>query len=377
MRNLISLAKQSYKKAGVAVALAAMIAGSTGCAAKYHTIRKGQGGESQDSEAGHPGEDATSTNGNPSAQVEVVVGGSIVTKVKAGIEVIIRPSESTLDPDDKNKKDCRNPGIVKASYLPGNEGEQVSERSSDECASLEVTHTFKNPGQYEISMTVTSNENETAHSKMILEVVDSSAPDSELEGGFIVSADPLIATVDQPITFTGDCTDAKSIVWNFMDQTTGAGAKTTKAYNSPGQYEVVASCETNTGDSRKGLVTVVVLPKTPSGDSSTQTPNTDDGSGEGSSSNPNTPNSPSNPGNPGVGQPNNPNSPQDPVINNPSDDDDGKGDDGSSNPTTPNNPTKNPGDGTDNDDDKQDDTKYPSNPGQNPGQTPGQSPHQS
>ena len=314
-----------------ALATIALLLSLSGCAAKYHTIRKSQGGENESSKEG---DDATPTGQAPSAQVEVVLDGKLVVKVKAGSTFVIRPTESTMDPDDRDNKDCRNPGITKATYKPGQDGEKISSRSG--CEKLDIEHSFAVPGMYEISMTVTSNENESASSKMMLEVTPSDSPEDQTEGGFVVTATPLISEVGEPITFKSDCTGGVKITWDYRDQSTGEGTQTNKIYNTPGQYVVLASCDTDKSETLTGQITVVVVPKktTPS------TPPTD----------------------------------KDPVpgTDKPGDldkDDDKPNDKPTDKPTTkpaaPTKPTT-----PDNDDDKP--GNHPGKPGQNPNQNPGQ-----
>lgn len=322
----------------------------TGCAAKYQTIRKGQGGENQNSmnEPVPAGDDATPTQLAPSAQVEVVVDSKVVMKVKAGSDFVIRPSTSTMDPDNRNQTNCPNPGIIKATYKPGPDGEKIASRAASDCSRLEVTHNFPKAGRYEISMIVISDEFETASSKMTLEVVPADAPDNDTDGGFIVTAEPLIAEIGQNIIFTGDCTAAKSIVWDFKDtanSAAGNGAQVAKAYSKAGQYQVTAECLNENEEVLKGEISVVVVPKkqtaTPGNndDSGTTTDDGDDGSEDGH-------NDSAPPTNPGTG-------------NGGNGDDDGGG---SNNPP--------PGNQTPPDADKPTKPSGPGNPGQNPGQTP-------
>jgi len=305
----------------------------SGCAAKYHTIRKSQGGENQDL---NEGGDANPKSQAPSAQVEVIVEGSHVVKVKAGSTFIIRPSESTMDPDYRDIKDCRNPGIVKAVYTPGPDGQKTSSRSNTGCETLEVEHSFDIPGMYEIGMTVTSNDNESASSKMMLEVTPADGPDDQTQGGFVVTATPLIVEVGEHISFKGDCTGGTTISWDYRDQTSGVGTETQKAYNSPGQYVVLATCKTVDESTLEGQVTVVVVPKktNPSTPMPEEGPGTDIPSDSGGNEPGNSPGTPNE-------------KPTDKPLT-PSDE-----------PVTP-----------DNDDDKP--GVDPGNPGQNPNQNPGQ-----
>lgn len=330
------------------VLLVSLLLIMTGCAAKYHTVRKGQGGENNNSQEG----DAVPGAMAPSAQVEVVFAGDIVLKVKAGSRFTIRPSVLTQDPDDSYRKDCRNPGIIKAVYTPGTEPEKTSSRSDESCDPLEVEHSFTVPGFYEIGMTVTSNEMETAQAKMTLEVIASDAPETNTDGGFVVSADPLIAEVGQNIKFSGDCSKAIQISWDYRDQTTGAGAETLKAYNTPGQYVVLANCETQENRILKGQVTVVIVPKKTSTPVSPDQPGQDPGPGDNTDTGTTTPTAEK----PGDGS--TPPQTATPPAATPPATDDG--------PNVP--PVKNPG--TDNDDDKP--VNHPGKPGQNPGQSPGQ-----
>lgn len=205
-----------------------------------------------------------STGPAPTARVEVVWNGRSVTQVKVNEPTIIRPSADTLDPDDLGLSECTNPGIAKAAYQIAEEASPVVDRG-DRCEALSTPYTFKTEGVYLISMTVTSNEGETAMATMTLRVVGESNPDGF--GGFTITAIPLLAKVNQKIDFEGICTtpSAKVIRWTFADGAAGEGVITNHAYANQGSYLVEAKCEETQGEKRTwdASVTVVVMNDVP------------------------------------------------------------------------------------------------------------------
>jgi PKD repeat protein len=212
---------------------------------------------------GNPG----SPNGSgPTARVEVVWNGKSVTQVKVNEPTIIRPSTDTLDPDDIGKSDCTNPGIVKATYQIAQEASPAVDRGV-RCEPLSTPYTFKTEGVYVISMTVTSNEGETAVASMTLRVVNEQNQNDF--GGFTITANPLLAKVNQNIQFEGICTTpaAKVIRWKFADGAEGEGVTTSHAYGKSGSYLIQAQCQETTGANRtwEASLTVVVMDEVPSG----------------------------------------------------------------------------------------------------------------
>ncbi len=281
---------------------------------KHNTSEKGDPNSVTPPEGETKGPDAPPPiEGNvpPTARVEVILNNKSVTKVKVGQPVSIRPSYDTLDPDDIGKSDCANPGIVRADYGIEEGGSPNADRG-DTCGTLAVPYTFDQVGEFEVSMTVTSNENEKAVASMILTVVDANAPESD-DGGFTITADPMLAGIGQLVTFIGDCKTTKAFVitWDFGDGATGSGITVTHGYAEVGQKRVEATCTEEGGKARKAVVTIVVIDK----------PVTIPGR-------PTTPSNPTDPTDPGTPPP--------------------------TDPTDPGNPGQ--------------------NPGQKPGQTPGQKP---
>ncbi len=231
---------------------------------KHKTSEKGDPNGVTPPEGETKGPEApTPLEGNvpPTARVEVILNNKSVVKVKVGEPVQVRPSYDTLDPDDIGKSDCTNPGIVKADYGIEN-GESPSADRGETCDTLAVPYTFNQVGDFEISMTVTSNENEKAVASMILTVVDANAPETD-DGGFTITADPMVAGIGQLVTFVGDCKTTQTFVitWDFGDGATGAGVSVTHGYKEIGQKRVEATCTEEGGKARKAVVTVVVIDK--------------------------------------------------------------------------------------------------------------------
>lgn len=200
----------------------------------------------------------------PTARVEVIDRGVSVTWVYAGTRVDIRPTLDTLDPNYIGKSNCENPGVIGADYELGKSTQKPSIKRTA-CSSLATTgHVFNTTGDYLIKMTVKSEDNEFAVATMTLRVVDKSIKPSQVEGGFTIHAKPLLARINQPITFTGICESKGKLTidWNYGNGGSGVGAVTQHAYSSTGQYVVNAVCSSDLGRKMSASVSVVVIDST-------------------------------------------------------------------------------------------------------------------
>ena len=196
----------------------------------------------------------------PTARLEVLDRGVSVTWTYVGNRLEIKPSADTIDPDYVGKDNCENPGIIAADYDLGN-GTKPSLQRTD-CKSLaSAGQVFNKSGTYLIKMTVKSKDNETANASMTLRVVDRNIPASQVEGGFTIHAKPILAEINQPITFSGVCELKGKLVigWNYGNSASGAGAVTQHSYNQSGQYLVNATCSSDTGKKHDASLTVVIM----------------------------------------------------------------------------------------------------------------------
>ena len=198
------------------------------------------------------------TNLPPTARIETIFNGQAVTKVRVGQPVTIRPSSDTADVDDIGKSSCVNPGIVKANYQIDNTSPTVDRDGG--CKDLGVPHTFTQTGDIVISMIVTTNENETATAKMTVTVINTNESMTSTDGGFTIRAYPMIGTINQEITFIGNCytTSRNTIGWNFADSRTGTGSRVTHQYTAIGQKQVEAICQSDAGQRYDAWVTIVI-----------------------------------------------------------------------------------------------------------------------
>lgn len=355
-----------------ALNVATVVAASmlSACAARYRTIHKELGGQETPAPES---EDATPKVALPTAGVEVLRGDSAVSKVGVDEDFVIRPTESTRDPDNADKPNCRNPGIVKADYQISDGSSPSAARAGASCTTLEVPHKISAPGTYTITLTVTSDENETATSSMTLVVVPKDQVDKpEVDGGFTVKANPPVAYPGDPIVFDGDCTNAKLISWAYGDGGVGTGVRNEHAYANPGQYKIDAECERPQGPKLSSSVTVTIIPKptTPPGGDDGSVPPGDGGSAGDDGKDGDDAGDDSGPTDGGGAGDDG--SPTDGGADQGTDDTDGSGsDDGKDDGATDGGSTDDGGT-----DDGDDDPPGGGNPGQNPGQTPNQSPHQ-
>jgi hypothetical protein len=199
----------------------------------------------------------------PTAKMEVIWNNKSVVIVKVNSPVTIKPSYDTVDPDDIGVSQCTNPGIVKADYELDSQKVLKAERLNG-CETLSVPHVFTRTGEYEISMVVTSNENETAVASMMITVVAENSNMTVEDGGLTISADPMVASKGQVVTFTGSCGLRKShtITWNFGDGSSATGNIVKHTYNTEGQFRVEATCKDEDGKSIKSVITIVVIGQT-------------------------------------------------------------------------------------------------------------------
>lgn len=268
-----------YRGPMLALALLAV----TGCAARYRTVHKVLGVEEEiPKQDDGKVVDVLPMPQAPTAAVEVIVNGTPVTKVTAGEDFVIRPTADSRDPDNGTPDSCANPGLIKAEYKVTDGAIKVATRASAApCTSLEVQHQIATPGTYQVTLVVTSDEGETANATMTLVVTPQADP--ALPGGFVVTADPLVAYPGDTITFHGDCADAKKITWAFADGVSGEGAHPQHAFAKAGAYEVKATCERADGSSLDGSTSITILPKNPDSPPSSDDdpPTGDDGQGAG------------------------------------------------------------------------------------------------
>jgi len=195
----------------------------------------------------------------PTARVEVIWNGSPVTKVQVNQPVQVRPSYDTVDPDYIGKSNCANPGITRADYDIGHQATPTAQRTQG-CEDLAVPYTFTQPGDYQVSMVVTSQDNQQATASMTLHVVDANTPLTD-NGGFTITADPLLSSIGQPVTFIGYCQTSLpyTITWQFGDNSTGTGVTVVHNYAAAGQYRLDATCTEQSGRTWLANVTEVVL----------------------------------------------------------------------------------------------------------------------
>lgn len=252
------------------VALAVLPLLASGCAARYRTIHKEAPAENTEPS----GSDATpeTKSPGPSANVEVIVGGSAVTQVKASDSFTIRPTATTVDPDNAVMANCPNPGILKADFTVSDGASLSSSRTAAQCDQLQVPYTIATPGKYTIKMTVTTDDGEKADASMTL-IVTADTPTGP--GGFVITATPIVTYTGDTVTFHGACENG-AIGWNYADGASGQGADTTHAYAGKGSYVVIAQCvrpsaSSSTEAPLEATVTIVVLdkpgttPETPDG----------------------------------------------------------------------------------------------------------------
>ncbi len=224
--------------------------------ASYHVRSPGSDSEAPQNLGNSEGQPAA-----PTARVEVIFNNGSVTTVPTGSATTVQPSNDTLSPSFVGPSNCANPGIIRADYTiktPEGEVPLSAVRAPGSCDSLSVPYTFKNVGDYPITMIVTDENNLTAIASMTMTIIDGTKKD----GGFTIAAVPMLTQATKPIAFTGYCymPAGFSISWDFGDGATASGISGTHAYNDVGQYLVKAACTSADGKTVKtASVSVVII----------------------------------------------------------------------------------------------------------------------
>ncbi len=196
----------------------------------------------------------------PSARLEAVNKGVSVTWAFVGSKVSFRPSADSLDLDYIDKSTCPNPGLSKAEYEVTGSPKIAVERT--DCTKLDSQErTFDKPGEYPVTLKVTSADGETAFASMTLKILAVGTKREDIEGGFTVHAKPIFAKEAQNIQFTGICElkGRLTIAWDFGDSEKGSGLVSEHAYAKRGQYRVNATCTNETGKTLQASLTVVII----------------------------------------------------------------------------------------------------------------------
>ncbi len=265
-----------------------MAVAQASCAAQYMTIRRASGATATDP-GGPNSNDSQSAPSMPTAGLEVLLNDQSVTAVPAGAKFKVRPTLDTADANDIGKVECDNPGIIEASFqLQGQEPQAVNRSAKTDCTDLVIESTYDKPGKYQLTLIVTSDEGKQAQASMTLSVFDDSGDGLQHFPGFRIFAEPMIAKVDDDISFSALCDDNQGEVirWNFGDGATAEGLTVKHAYTQAGSMVVQATCITNDGVELGASVTVVIQPKPgsnpqPGTDGDGNTDPGDGGSGDG------------------------------------------------------------------------------------------------
>jgi hypothetical protein len=250
----------------IAITIASIELVAAGCAARYGTKRRANPAGAQTTENQNP---STTTSEQPSgregagptAGIEVVLDGKVVSQVPKGKEVILRPTSDTRDGDDPARSDCAHPGIVEANYTISG-STQLNTKSKDGCTKLEVTHIFTEAGSIQVELKVVSDESESATASTTVGVIDDK-PNAQPEASLTISAKPLEAAIDESISFSAVCAGKNppvSISWDFGDQSKAVGKDASHAYDKSGSFKVTATCKIDEKDLSASLTVLIKSP---------------------------------------------------------------------------------------------------------------------
>jgi len=118
-----------------------------------------------------------------------------------------------------------------------------------------VTHTFTDPGNYVVRVTVTDNDSATAYANVIISA-SSTAPT------VTISANPTSGQAPLTVDFTSTASDINGFIasyeWNFGDGGASADANTTHIYTQPGTYTATLIVTDNDGETGQDSVLIRV-----------------------------------------------------------------------------------------------------------------------
>jgi len=202
----------------------------------------------------------------PTARVEILEEGKIITQTKVNRKVLVRPSQDTMDGDNiSDPGNCPNPGIIEARYDFGNGQTRTVKREPHDCKSLGVEHQWPQDGLFEVKLVVVSDEKEEAQSNISFSVLPTSSNPTQKSPSFIVAVVPAIAEAGSIVVATGTCSTPTPhrITWDFGDAESGSGAEVQHSYKTKGQFIVTGLCTDQSGLTLESSATVLVVKKMP------------------------------------------------------------------------------------------------------------------
>lgn len=99
---------------------------------------------------------------------------------------------------------------------------------------INPVHTYKNAGNYDVQLTVTSNYGCVAHGNKLVNITEYDS--SAILPIIHVNTDKLCVSGNFVFNYTGDTAGVTSITWDFGDNTFANTLTATKAYNAVGTY---------------------------------------------------------------------------------------------------------------------------------------------
>jgi PKD repeat protein len=119
----------------------------------------------------------------------------------------------------------------------------------------QVTHTYTQPGQYLVTLTVTGSDGVSSTATATLQIVPS--------GPTAVINAPTSGQANQVILFDGSSSSSSSgqitsYTWDFGDGTTGTGARIRHQYAQPGQYTVSLTVTASNGTTATATQTIQI-----------------------------------------------------------------------------------------------------------------------
>jgi len=122
-----------------------------------------------------------------------------------------------------------------------------------------ASHTYQQPGTYEVTLTVRNEAGEASESTVVSVAPSSMAAPAEIAS---IGATPNPARAGASIRFSSTVEGASPITqeWNFGDETTATGASPTHTYDEPGQYTVRFEVSNEGGSDARTLTVRVRSP---------------------------------------------------------------------------------------------------------------------
>jgi PKD repeat protein/uncharacterized protein YraI len=146
---------------------------------------------------------------------------------------------------------------------------------------VDITHIYTNPGDYQITLTVTDDKGRSSSATHAIkisagEAAPTAPPTQPVEGPAAVISAPGEGVVGQPLTFDGSGSTGPSPIvsyrWEFGDGSTADAVTVQKTYNAAGIYNVTLTVTDDQGLQADASQQITILEAPPPGATDTPAP---------------------------------------------------------------------------------------------------------